>query len=77
MAKKINEATNPVSSGSWNVLSPTEWFSRVLFVGSLGVIFVLAGKMVSTIDKLIPGNYTPTQFQNTTGTVLNNGPTIY
>lgn len=77
MAKKLGDATNPISSGTWNVLSPTEWFSRIVFVGSLGVIFVLASKLVSVVDKFVPGNYTPTQMQNSTGTIMSAGPITF
>lgn len=77
MAKKIGVAENPVTSGSWNILSPTEWLSRILFVATFGIIFVAGSKVLAATDKFIPGNYTPSGMQNTTGAIMSNGPTVY
>ena len=78
MAKKLGTATNPIGTDSWNILSPTEWISRILFVATIGAIFVAGSKVLSAADKFVPGNYTPAGMQSATGpTIVSSGPIVY
>ncbi len=65
MAIKVN-TTNPLTSSGGNLLSPTDWISRILFVAWIGAIFAIGSKVLTTADKYIPGNSTPTGMANAT-----------
>lgn len=79
MAKKIGEVTNPLTASGGNILSPTEWLSRILFVAWIGAVFAIGSKALTSADKFVPGNYTPTGMQNTTGSAspISSGPTVF
>ena len=65
MAIKVN-TTNPLTSSGGNLLSPNDWISRILFVAWIGAIFAIGSKVLSTTDKYIPGNNTPSGMANAT-----------
>lgn len=79
MAKKLGETTNPITASGGNILSPSDWISRILFVAWIGAIFAVGSKLLSAADKFVPGNYTPTGMQNATGsaTIISSGPTVF
>jgi hypothetical protein len=79
MAKKLGEVTNPITASGGSILSPSDWISRILFVAWIGAIFALGSKVLSAADKFVPGNYTPTGMQNSTGpsTIISSGPTVF
>jgi len=65
MAIKV-ETKNPLTASGGNLLSPTDWISRILFVAWIGAIFAIGSKVLTTADKYIPGNSTPTGMANAT-----------
>jgi hypothetical protein len=75
MAKQLH-ATNPITTSGGNILSPSDWISRILFVAWTGAIFVFGSKLLSAADKFIPGNNTPVGMQNTTGAVFQTDYTV-
>lgn len=65
MAIKV-ETKNPLTSSGGNILSPTDWISRILFVAWVGAIFAIGSKVLTSVDKYVPGNNTPTGMANAT-----------
>lgn len=70
MAKKLTETVNPITAAGGNLLSPTDWIQRIGFVVMLGAVFAVGSKVLTGLDKYIPGNITPTQMQNATASAF-------
>lgn len=78
MAKKIGQVTNPITAQGGNILSPSEWISRILFVAWIGAVFAIGSKVLSAADKYVPGSYTPSGMQNVTATPIGpSGPQVF
>ena len=77
MSKKLGEVTNPVTASGGNILSPSDWMSRILFVAWFGAVFAIGSKLLTAADRYIPGNVTPNAMANATQTVGVSGPLVY
>lgn len=78
MAMKITKTTNPVTSGGGDLLSPSDWISRIGWVVMFGAVFAIGSKVLSTADRYIPGTVTPTGMQNATASsVVGDGTVVY
>lgn len=77
MAAKITRTTNPITSEGGNILSATDWISRILWVAMFGAVFSMGAKLLSAADRYIPGNNTPAGYRTATTTATVGGPVIY
>ena len=76
--KKITKVTNPIKSDGADLLSPSDWISQIGWVVMIGAVFAVGSKVLSSADKYIPGNITPTSMQNATGSVVvGDGTVVY
>lgn len=78
MAMKITKTTNPVTSGGGDLLSPSDWISRIGWVVMFGAVFAIGSKVLTAADRYIPGTVTPTGMQNATATsVVGDSTVVY
>lgn len=76
MAIKVSKTTNPVTSAGGDLLSPSDWISRIGWVVMFGAVFAIGSKVLTAADKFIPGSVTPVQMQNATSAPLVGDNTI-
>lgn len=74
---KLTRTINPVTSAGGDILSPTDWVQRILWVAMFGAIFTIGARVLSAADKYIPGNNTPAGYRTATSVSSVSGPTIY
>lgn len=77
MAAKITRTTNPITTEGGDILSPSDWISRILWVAMFGAVFSIGARLLQAADKYIPGNNTPAGFRTATTTQSVGGPIIY
>ena len=78
MAKKLTDVTNPLTTQGGNLLDPSDWISRILWVFMFGAVFTVGAKVLTTADKFIPGNITPNDFKTISDSpVMASGPIVY
>lgn len=63
MAKRLTDVTNPLTSTGGNILSPSDWLSRILYVAWFGAIFMAGAKVLQMADRVVPGNITPNDYK--------------
>ena len=76
MGMKISKTTNPVTSGGGDLLSPYDWISRIGWVVMFGAVFAIGSKVLTAADRFVPGQITPIQMQNVTGSPITGDSTI-
>ena len=76
MAKRLTDVTNPLTSTGGNILSPSDWLSRILYVAWFGAIFMFGAKLLQQADRVIPGNITPNDYKTATQVQTAAGMTI-
>lgn len=74
---KLTRTVNPVTATGGDILSPTDWISRILWVAMFGAVFSAGAKVLSTADKFIPNDNTPNFYKSATTMPVVNGPVIY
>lgn len=75
---KLTRTVNPITSGGGDILSPTDWVQRILWVAMFGAVFSIGAKVLSAADKFIPGDNTPAGYKNANAIQAPaGGPVIY
>lgn len=77
MAGKLTRTVNPITTGGGDILSPSDWISRILWVAMFGAVFSIGARVLQSADRYIPGNNTPAGYRAATATQSVGGPVIY